>query len=153
MNLDQIEGNLQRLGDQAKEQWNKLTDDDTGRAGSYAGQLSGLVKKAYDATRDEADRQTADWRPTALERAAARAAKKAARVRDDAGDWLRDTADAAGSRTDRWTDKAARKAAESADRMAQNPGRGAFKTALLMASIGALVGLYFYGDRDTDQRP
>ena len=47
-----------------KEKWGKLTDDDLDVIAGKRDQLSGKLQKSYGVSKDEAERQIADWEKT-----------------------------------------------------------------------------------------
>jgi uncharacterized protein YjbJ (UPF0337 family) len=64
MNTDQIKGNWKQLVGKAKEKWGKLTDDDWKVVEGKRDQLIGKVQERYGITREEAERQLADFERT-----------------------------------------------------------------------------------------
>lgn len=138
MNWDEIEGNLRRLAGQLKTQWNRLDDDRIGQLDGGTDRLAGLLQSAYGLSKDEADRQVSTWEST-LGKQASRADAQATRAGDAASDWTRDMADALASRAERWADDAQHGAEDLADRT----GRGPFKNALLLMTVGVLALMFF----------
>ena len=70
MNWDRIEGNWKQFKGKVKEQWGKLTDDQLDVIAGKREQLAGRVQEVYGVSKDEAERQVADfeernrdWRP------------------------------------------------------------------------------------------
>jgi uncharacterized protein YjbJ (UPF0337 family) len=61
MNKDILEGNWKELKGKVKEQWGKLTNDQLDVIDGKRTQLSGEIQKAYGVTKDEAEKQIADW--------------------------------------------------------------------------------------------
>jgi uncharacterized protein YjbJ (UPF0337 family) len=61
MNTDRIEGNWKQIKGAVKEQWGKLTDDDLNVIDGKVDQLSGRLQERYGCSKDEAERQIADW--------------------------------------------------------------------------------------------
>ena len=61
MNWDRIEGNWKQFKGNAKEQWGKLTDDQLDVIAGKRDNLSGKIQEAYGITKDETEKQLADW--------------------------------------------------------------------------------------------
>lgn len=61
MNWDQIEGNWKQFQGKARERWGALTDDEVQQAKGNREQLIGLVQERYGRTREEAEREVAEW--------------------------------------------------------------------------------------------
>jgi uncharacterized protein YjbJ (UPF0337 family) len=61
MNWDRVEGNWKQFKGKVKEQWGKLTDDQLDVIGGKREQLAGRVQEVYGVSRDEAERQIADF--------------------------------------------------------------------------------------------
>jgi uncharacterized protein YjbJ (UPF0337 family) len=61
MNWDQVEGNWKQLKGKVKEQWGKLTDDQLDVIAGKRDQLAGKIQEVYGVTKEEAERQLADW--------------------------------------------------------------------------------------------
>ena len=61
MNWDRIQGNWKQVTGKAKEQWDKLTDDDFDVVAGRRDQLIGKVQERYGVAKDEAEKQVADW--------------------------------------------------------------------------------------------
>jgi uncharacterized protein YjbJ (UPF0337 family) len=61
MNWDRIEGNWKQFKGNAKEQWGKLTDDQLKVIAGKRDNLAGSIQEAYGISRDEAEKQLADW--------------------------------------------------------------------------------------------
>lgn len=61
MNWDRIEGNWKQFKGHMKEKWGKLTDDGLDVIAGNKDKLAGKLQEAYRLSRDEADRQIADW--------------------------------------------------------------------------------------------
>ena len=57
MNWDQIEGNWKQFKGKAKEQWNRLTDDEIDQMAGRREQLIGKVQERYGYARDRAERE------------------------------------------------------------------------------------------------
>ena len=57
MNWDQIEGNWKQVKGKAKEQWDKLTDDQLDIIAGKRVQLSSKIQQQYGVSKDEANRQ------------------------------------------------------------------------------------------------
>jgi uncharacterized protein YjbJ (UPF0337 family) len=67
MNWDRIEGNWKQLKGNVKQQWGKLTDDHLEVIAGKRDQLVGTIPEAYGVTKDEAEKQIADWQHTQKE--------------------------------------------------------------------------------------
>jgi uncharacterized protein YjbJ (UPF0337 family) len=61
MNWDRIEGNWKQFKGKWKEQWGKLTDDQLDVIAGKRDVLIGKVQEAYGISKDEAERQVAEW--------------------------------------------------------------------------------------------
>ena len=61
MNKDTMEGNWKQLKGKVKEQWGKLTDDDFDVIAGKRDQLLGRIQERHGISRDEAERQVAEW--------------------------------------------------------------------------------------------
>lgn len=61
MNKDTIEGNWKQLKGKVIEQWGKLTDDDFDVIDGKREQLLGRIQERHGISRDEAEKQVADW--------------------------------------------------------------------------------------------
>jgi uncharacterized protein YjbJ (UPF0337 family) len=61
MNKDTVEGNWKQLKGKVKEQWGKLTDDDFDVIAGKRDQLLGRIQERHGISRDEAEKQVADW--------------------------------------------------------------------------------------------
>ncbi len=61
MNWDTIEGQWKQLAGKARERWGKLTEDDWQRIAGKREELVGRVQELYGVTREEAEREVADW--------------------------------------------------------------------------------------------
>ena len=61
MNWDRIQGNWKQVVGKAKVQWGKLTDDDLDVVAGRREQLAGRIQERYGITKDEVERQIADW--------------------------------------------------------------------------------------------
>jgi uncharacterized protein YjbJ (UPF0337 family) len=61
MNWDRIEGNWKQFKGNMKEQWGKITDDDLDVIAGKRDQLAGRIQETYGISKDEAERQIADW--------------------------------------------------------------------------------------------
>ena len=64
MNWDQIAGSWKQFVGQAKEQWGKLTDDDWNIIAGKRDQLIGKIQERYGKTREEAEREVAEYERT-----------------------------------------------------------------------------------------
>ena len=61
MNKHILEGNWKELKGKAKEQWGKLTNDQLDVIDGKRDQLAGEIQKAYGISKDEAQKQIANW--------------------------------------------------------------------------------------------
>ena len=61
MNSDIIEGNWTKAKGKVKQQWGKLTDDQLDVIDGKREQLKGEIQRAYGISRDEAEKQIADF--------------------------------------------------------------------------------------------
>lgn len=61
MNWDRIEGSWKQFRGNVKQRWGKLTDDQLDVIAGKREQLAGRIQEAYGITKDEADKQLADW--------------------------------------------------------------------------------------------
>jgi uncharacterized protein YjbJ (UPF0337 family) len=61
MNWDRIEGNWKQFKGNAKEQWGKLTDDQPEVTAGKRDNLAGKIQAAYGISKDETEKQLADW--------------------------------------------------------------------------------------------
>ncbi len=61
MNWDRIQGNWKQVVGKAKVQWGKLTDDDLDVVAGRREQLAGRIQERYGITKDEVEKQIADW--------------------------------------------------------------------------------------------
>lgn len=61
MNQDRVEGNWLQFKGKVKEQWGKLTDDDFDVIAGKRDQLLGRIQERHGISKDEAERQVADW--------------------------------------------------------------------------------------------
>jgi uncharacterized protein YjbJ (UPF0337 family) len=61
MNNDRIEGAWHQFKGKVKEQWGKLTDDDLDVIDGKRDQLLGRIQERHGITKDEAEKQFADW--------------------------------------------------------------------------------------------
>ncbi len=68
MNWDRIEGNWKQLKGNAKEQWGKLTDDQLDVINGQRQQMAGKIQELYGVTKQEAEKQIADWQAVVLEK-------------------------------------------------------------------------------------
>lgn len=62
MNWDRIGGSWKQFKGNAKEQWGKLTDDRLDVIAGKRDSLAGRIQEAYGVSKDEAEKQLADWR-------------------------------------------------------------------------------------------
>jgi uncharacterized protein YjbJ (UPF0337 family) len=61
MNTDQIKGNWRQFVGKAKETWGRLTDADWNIVERKSDQLVGKIQERYGITREEAERQVAEF--------------------------------------------------------------------------------------------
>jgi uncharacterized protein YjbJ (UPF0337 family) len=61
MNWDRIEGNWKQFKGSAREQWGKLTDDQLDVVAGKRDLLLGRIQEAYGITKDETEKQLAEW--------------------------------------------------------------------------------------------
>jgi uncharacterized protein YjbJ (UPF0337 family) len=61
MNWERIEGNWKQFKGTAKLQWSKLTDDLLDGIAGKRDQLASKIQELYGITKDETERQLADW--------------------------------------------------------------------------------------------
>lgn len=61
MNWDIIEGNWKTYKGKVKEKWGKLTDDGLDVIAGRRDQLIGEIQKIYGVTKDEAEKQVAEF--------------------------------------------------------------------------------------------
>ena len=61
MNWDRIEGNWKQFKGNVKEQWGKLTDDQLDVIAGKRDHLAGKIQESYGITKDETEKQLADW--------------------------------------------------------------------------------------------
>jgi uncharacterized protein YjbJ (UPF0337 family) len=61
MNEDTIKGNWKIFKGKIKEKWGKLTDDELDQFEGKKDQIVGRIQEKYGLTRDEAERQYADF--------------------------------------------------------------------------------------------
>lgn len=61
MNWDRIEGNWKLLKGSIKQRWGRLTDDHLDVIAGKRDQLAGKIQEMYGVTKDEADKQLAEW--------------------------------------------------------------------------------------------
>lgn len=68
MNWDRIEGNWKQFKGSAKEQWGKLTDDQLDVIAGQREQMAGKIQEIYGITKQDAEKQIADWQAVVLEK-------------------------------------------------------------------------------------
>ena len=61
MNWDRIEGNWKQFKGSALQQWGKLTDDQLDVIAGRRDLLLGRIQEAYGITKDETEKQLAEW--------------------------------------------------------------------------------------------
>jgi uncharacterized protein YjbJ (UPF0337 family) len=61
MNWDRIEGNWKQFRGSALQQWGKLTDDQLDVVAGSRDLLLGRIQEAYGITKDETEKQLAEW--------------------------------------------------------------------------------------------
>ncbi len=62
MNNDRTAGAWKQIKGKVKEQWGKLTDDEIDQLEGRSEQLAGKLQEKYGLARDEAERQSQDFR-------------------------------------------------------------------------------------------
>ena len=75
MNWSQIETGWTSYTANAKQQWNKLSDEQLTDTLGKREQLSTQVQEAYGISKEESERQIADWQSRQLEQQTVQAAK------------------------------------------------------------------------------
>ena len=68
MNWDRIEGNWKQFKGVVKARWGQLTDDQLAELSGQREQLAGKIQEVYGLTREEAERQLAEWQKAQQER-------------------------------------------------------------------------------------
>ena len=61
MNWDHIEGNWKQFKGNVKEQWSKLTDDQLDASAGKRAPLVGKIQETYGVSKDEAEKQLAEF--------------------------------------------------------------------------------------------
>lgn len=61
MNWDIVKGNWKQFQGKVRSQWGKLTDDQLGVIDGRRVELSGKIQETYGISREEAERQIADF--------------------------------------------------------------------------------------------
>jgi len=61
MNWDRIEGNWKQFKGNAKVQWGKLTDSQLDVIAGKRDSLAGKIQESYGISKDEAEKQLAEW--------------------------------------------------------------------------------------------
>jgi len=61
MNRDRIEGNWKQFKGNAKQRWGKLTDDQLDVIAGTRDNLAGKIHEACGISKDQAEKQLADW--------------------------------------------------------------------------------------------
>jgi uncharacterized protein YjbJ (UPF0337 family) len=61
MNWDHIEGNWKQFKGNVKKQWGKLTDDQIDVIAGKRHKLAGTIHETYGISKDEAEKQLADF--------------------------------------------------------------------------------------------
>jgi len=61
VNWDRIEGNWKQFKGSVRQQWGKLTDDQLDVIGGKRDSLAGKIQEAYGISKDEVEKQLADW--------------------------------------------------------------------------------------------
>ena len=70
MNWDQIEGKWKEYKGRAKQQWGKLSDDQIDGTQGKREELSSCVQEVYSVSKEDAERQIADWQGKQVEKQA-----------------------------------------------------------------------------------
>jgi uncharacterized protein YjbJ (UPF0337 family) len=61
MNRDRVEGNWKQFSGQLKEQWGRLTHDESGVDAGRREQLAGSIQRRHGNSKEEAERQLSDF--------------------------------------------------------------------------------------------
>jgi uncharacterized protein YjbJ (UPF0337 family) len=61
MNRDRVEGNLKQFSGKLKEQWGRLTHDESGVDAGRRDQLAGSVQVRHAMSKEETERQVRDF--------------------------------------------------------------------------------------------
>ena len=61
MNWDRIQGNWKQMKGKVREQWGKLTDDQLDVVAGKRDLLLGRIQEAYGISKDETEKQLAEW--------------------------------------------------------------------------------------------
>jgi len=69
MNWDRIEGNWKQAKGTVKEKWGKLTDDQLDVIGGKRDLLAGKIQEAYGISKEDAEKQLAEWQEAQKEAA------------------------------------------------------------------------------------
>ena len=62
MNTDRTTGQWKQIKGSIKEQWGKLTDDEISQLEGHSEQLAGRLQERYGLAREEAERQSREFR-------------------------------------------------------------------------------------------
>jgi len=63
MNWDQVKGQWNQMKGAVRKQWGKLTDDDVELIAGERDRLAGKIQERYGISKEEAERQIANWNP------------------------------------------------------------------------------------------
>jgi len=61
MHWDEIKDNWSHIAGRAKDQWDRLTDDDLTTIDGRREQLAGKIQERYGLAKDAAEKQLIDW--------------------------------------------------------------------------------------------
>jgi uncharacterized protein YjbJ (UPF0337 family) len=61
MNWNEIEGNWRQLKGEAKRQWGELTDDELDQIDGNRERLAGIIQEKYGKSKEEVDRELEEW--------------------------------------------------------------------------------------------
>ena len=64
INWNQIEGNWKQFKGQAQQRWGELTSDELDQIKGRQTELVGKIQAKYGKTREEAEREVAEWQRT-----------------------------------------------------------------------------------------
>ena len=67
MNWDQVKGQWKQMKGAVGEQWGKLTNDDVEMIAGERDRLVGKIQERYGISKEEAERQIANWHPAIVE--------------------------------------------------------------------------------------
>jgi uncharacterized protein YjbJ (UPF0337 family) len=67
MNWDQVKGQWKQMKGAVGKQWGKLTNDDVEMIAGERDRLVGKIQERYGISKEEAERQIANWHPAIVE--------------------------------------------------------------------------------------